>query len=121
MTEEEKKEKLAELRQRLAQKRAAAGKEDEKANKANEALRRKAGQDTGKVKADMEVKEAQKEADRKKRGQFGAVRVWGRALIGCREVGGPKSESSDQGANRGKSSFNISAARPCLLPWILQR
>lgn len=61
LTEEEKKAKLAELRQKLAEKRAAQSKDDAKANKANEvssdecgmrdqltvppqALRRKAGQ-----------------------------------------------------------------------------
>lgn len=61
LTEEEKKAKLAELRQKLAEKRAAQSKDDIKANKANEvgshqsglryqltvppqALRRKAGQ-----------------------------------------------------------------------------
>jgi hypothetical protein len=44
LTEEEKKAKLAELRQKLAEKRAKQSKEDAVANKANEALRRKAGQ-----------------------------------------------------------------------------
>jgi len=44
LTEEEKKAKLAELRQKLAEKRAKQSKEDVQANKANEALRRKAGQ-----------------------------------------------------------------------------
>jgi len=67
LTEEEKKAKLAELRQKLAEKRAKQSKEDVQANKANEALRMKAGQDVGKMKEDMEAKEAIKEADRKKR------------------------------------------------------
>ena len=44
LTEEEKKAKLQELREKLAAKRAVQSKEEEKANKANEALRRKAGQ-----------------------------------------------------------------------------
>lgn len=44
MTEEEKKAKLQELREKLAEKRALQAKEDVKATKANEALRRKAGQ-----------------------------------------------------------------------------
>nr|XP_031859487.1 uncharacterized protein CI109_005135 [Kwoniella shandongensis]KAA5526559.1 hypothetical protein CI109_005135 [Kwoniella shandongensis] len=67
LTEEEKKAKLADLREKLAAKRAVQSKEQEKENKANEALRRKAGQDIGKVKEDMQLKEMQKEADRKKR------------------------------------------------------
>ena len=44
LTEEEKKAKLAELRQKLAEKRAAQSKVDEKEARANEAIRRKAGQ-----------------------------------------------------------------------------
>ncbi|KAK8864686.1 hypothetical protein IAR55_001938 [Kwoniella newhampshirensis] len=67
LTEDEKKAKLAELREKLALKRAAQSVEEQKANKANEALRRKAGQDIGKAKEDMQLKEMQKEADRKKR------------------------------------------------------
>ncbi|WRT66668.1 uncharacterized protein IL334_003628 [Kwoniella shivajii] len=67
LTEEEKKAKLADLREKLAIKRAAQAKIDAKDNKANEALRRKAGQDTGKIKDDMQAKEMQKEAERKRR------------------------------------------------------
>jgi ribosomal protein L29 len=44
LTEEEKKAKLAELRQKLAEKRAKQSVEEIQVNKANEALRRKAGQ-----------------------------------------------------------------------------
>jgi len=44
LTQEEKKAKLAELRQKLAEKRAKQSKEEVQINKANEALRRKAGQ-----------------------------------------------------------------------------
>jgi hypothetical protein len=65
----------------LAEKRAKQSVEEIQVNKANEALRRKAGQvssfisvklwadqqDVGKMKEDMEIKEALKEADRKKR------------------------------------------------------
>ena len=43
MTEEEKKQKLVELREKMAVKRAAKSKEDEKDNRANEMIRRKAG------------------------------------------------------------------------------
>ncbi|TXT09024.1 hypothetical protein VHUM_02498 [Vanrija humicola] len=66
LTEEEKKAKLEELRARLAEKRAAASKEDEKAQRANEAIRRKAGQDTGRLKEEMKIKEAQRDVERKK-------------------------------------------------------
>ena len=43
MTEEEKKQRLAELRERMAAKKAAKAKEEAKDNLANEAIRRKAG------------------------------------------------------------------------------
>ena len=46
MTEEEKKQKLAELKERLAAKRAAKAKEEAKESLANEAIRRKAGKVT---------------------------------------------------------------------------
>ncbi|KAL1411360.1 hypothetical protein Q8F55_002314 [Vanrija albida] len=66
LTEDEKKAKLEELRAKLAEKRAAASQEDAKAQKANEAIRRKAGQDTGRLKEEMKIKEAQKDVERKK-------------------------------------------------------
>jgi UBX domain-containing protein 1/4 len=43
LTEEEKKEKLAELRERMAAKRAVKAEEDKQEAKANEAIRRKSG------------------------------------------------------------------------------
>lgn len=43
MTEEEKKQKLAELKEKMAVKRAAKAKEDAKEHLANEAIRRKGG------------------------------------------------------------------------------
>ena len=43
LTEEEKKQKLEELKQKMAEKRAKKAVEEAQENKANEALRRKAG------------------------------------------------------------------------------
>jgi UBX domain-containing protein 1/4 len=43
LTEEEKKQKLAELREKMAAKRAVKAKEEAKEQKANEAIRRKSG------------------------------------------------------------------------------
>ena len=43
LTEEEKKQKLAELKERMAAKKAAKAKEEAKESVANEAIRRKAG------------------------------------------------------------------------------
>ncbi|SOV07858.1 related to chicken h-caldesmon, Uso1p and YKL201c [Ustilago sp. UG-2017a] len=67
LTEEEKKAKLEELRQKLAAKRAAQSKIDAEENKANEKIRRKAGQDLTEVKEDMKRKEQIKEAERKRK------------------------------------------------------
>ncbi|KAJ9474307.1 C2H2-type domain-containing protein [Pseudozyma hubeiensis] len=67
LTEEEKKAKLEELRNKLALKRAAQSKIDAEESKANEKIRRKAGQDLTEVKEDMKRKEQIKEAERKRK------------------------------------------------------
>ncbi|EST09264.1 hypothetical protein PSEUBRA_001222 [Kalmanozyma brasiliensis GHG001] len=67
LTEEEKKEKLEELRTKLAAKRAAQSKIDAEENRANEKIRRKAGQDLSEVKEEMKRKEQLKEAERKRK------------------------------------------------------
>ncbi|GMK53925.1 hypothetical protein CspeluHIS016_0105110 [Cutaneotrichosporon spelunceum] len=66
LTAEEKAAKLAELKEKLAAKRAVQSKEDEKAARANEALRRKAGQDQGRIKEEMQAKELERDAARKR-------------------------------------------------------
>ncbi|KZS94900.1 hypothetical protein SISNIDRAFT_502422 [Sistotremastrum niveocremeum HHB9708] len=67
LTEEEKKERLEELRQKMAEKRAKKAVEDAKENKANEALRRKAGKDIGAAREELKAKELVKEAEQKRR------------------------------------------------------
>jgi len=67
LTEEEKKQKLDELREKMAEKRAKRAVEEAQENKVNEALRRKAGKDMNKIKEDLRLKEAIKEAEAKKR------------------------------------------------------
>ncbi|KAJ8093014.1 hypothetical protein PM082_011335 [Marasmius tenuissimus] len=67
LTEEEKKERLAELRAKMADKRSKKAVEDAADQKANEALRRKAGKDMGKIQEDLKAKEAIKEAEQKRR------------------------------------------------------
>ncbi|CAE6519199.1 unnamed protein product [Rhizoctonia solani] len=66
LTEEEKKQKLAELRQRMEEKRAAKAAEEAKEARANELIRRKGGQDIGSIKEDLQLKEAEKEARQRK-------------------------------------------------------
>ena len=69
LTEEEKKARLDELRAKMAEKRATKGKQELEDNKANEALRRKAGKEQGDIKEDLKLKEANKEALERKRGE----------------------------------------------------
>ncbi|KAG8930081.1 hypothetical protein FRC02_004652 [Tulasnella sp. 418] len=66
LTEEEKKQRLAELKERMAKKRAVKAEEDAKDAKANEALRRKAGKDAGAAREELKIKELEKEALRKR-------------------------------------------------------
>ncbi|KAF9183655.1 hypothetical protein BGZ51_003884 [Haplosporangium sp. Z 767] len=67
LTEEEKQAKLAELKQRLAEKRAAKALADKEDQKMSEKIRRKAGQDLTEVKARLEEKEMKKLVDAKKK------------------------------------------------------
>ncbi|KAG0052395.1 UBX domain-containing protein 1, partial [Gryganskiella cystojenkinii] len=67
LTEEEKQAKLAELKQRLSEKRAAKAEADKEDQKMSEKIRRKAGQDLTEVKARLEEKEMKKLVEAKKR------------------------------------------------------
>ncbi|KAF8638450.1 hypothetical protein AX17_002207 [Amanita inopinata Kibby_2008] len=75
LTEEEKKQKLEELRERMSEKRAKKATEDAKEQQANEALKRKAGKDMNKLKEDLKVKQALQEAEAKKREKLEDVRA----------------------------------------------
>jgi len=66
LTEEEKKQKLEELRVRMQEKRAAKTAEEAKEAKANELIRRKGGQDMDDIKEQLRLKEAEKEARQRK-------------------------------------------------------
>ncbi|KAI0714153.1 ubiquitin-related domain-containing protein [Cerioporus squamosus] len=67
LTEEEKKQRLAELKERMAAKKAAKAKEEAKESIANEAIRRKAGKDMNAIREEMKQKELLKEAEKKRR------------------------------------------------------
>lgn len=67
LTEEEKKQKLAELREKMAAKRAAKAKEEAKEQRANEAIRRKSGKDINELREELKQKEMLKEAEAKRR------------------------------------------------------
>ncbi|OAQ90302.1 UBA/TS-N domain-containing protein [Purpureocillium lilacinum] len=66
LTEEEKKARLVELRQRLQAKRAAQSEQDKEENKRNERIRQKATRETQDAKEELQRKEQIKEAARKR-------------------------------------------------------
>ncbi|SMQ55960.1 unnamed protein product [Zymoseptoria tritici ST99CH_1A5] len=66
LTEEEKKQRLEELRQKLAEKRAGQANEDKLANKRNEEIRRKHTKEHDDAKEQLQRKEQIKEANAKK-------------------------------------------------------
>ncbi|EKM81601.1 hypothetical protein AGABI1DRAFT_111884 [Agaricus bisporus var. burnettii JB137-S8] len=67
LTEEEKQQKLEELKEKMAAKRAAKAVEDAKEAKANELIRRKAGKDINQLREEIQAREARKEAEAMKR------------------------------------------------------
>ncbi|KAH7910069.1 ubiquitin-related domain-containing protein [Hygrophoropsis aurantiaca] len=67
LTEEEKAQKLVELREKMAAKRAIKAQEEAKEQKANEILRRKQGKDLNKIKEELKAKELIKEAEQRRR------------------------------------------------------
>ncbi|KAI9657496.1 MAG: hypothetical protein M1829_006906 [Trizodia sp. TS-e1964] len=67
LTAEEKKAKLEDLRQKLAEKRAIGSVTDKEEQKRNEAIRRKATKETQDIKEDLQKKEQIKEAAAKRR------------------------------------------------------
>ncbi|KAJ7173705.1 ubiquitin-related domain-containing protein [Mycena filopes] len=75
LTEEEKKAKLADLRQKMIEKREKKAIEDAKEQKISETIRRKAGKDMGQIKEDMEKRQALKEAEQKKKDKIDDARA----------------------------------------------
>ncbi|KAG1863525.1 ubiquitin-related domain-containing protein [Suillus subalutaceus] len=67
LTEEEKQQKLAELREKIAAKRSVKTQQEAAEARANEAIRRKTGKDVGKLKDELMAKELVKEAEQKRR------------------------------------------------------
>ncbi|KAJ7582285.1 hypothetical protein C8J56DRAFT_957469 [Mycena floridula] len=67
LTEEEKAARLAELKEKMTEKRAKKEEERRKEDKINEAIRRKAGKDLNKMKEELQAKEVLKEVEAKKR------------------------------------------------------
>ncbi|TYJ52970.1 hypothetical protein B9479_006391 [Cryptococcus floricola] len=109
LTEEEKTAKLKDLREKLAIKRKAQEKESTAADKANEAIRRKAGQDTGKIREDMKIKEMQKDVERKKREKLEDAKA--RAAIKA-QIEADKKERAEKAAREKALRDGTSAPAP---------
>jgi len=75
LTEEEKKQKLAELREKMAAKRAVKAKQEAQENLANEAIRRKSGKDINELREEMKQKELIKEAEKKRQEKLDDARA----------------------------------------------
>ncbi|KAH9991102.1 hypothetical protein BJV77DRAFT_1060790 [Russula vinacea] len=67
LTEEEKQQKLAELRDKMSEKRARKAAEEAKEAKANELIRRKAGKEAAQIKEDLKNKQILKDLEAKRR------------------------------------------------------
>ncbi|KAH9074926.1 ubiquitin-related domain-containing protein [Lactarius deliciosus] len=67
LTEEEKEQKLLELREKMNEKRAKKAAEDAKEAKANELIRRKAGKEASQIKEDLKNKQILKDLEAKRR------------------------------------------------------
>ncbi|CCM02662.1 uncharacterized protein FIBRA_04766 [Fibroporia radiculosa] len=118
LTEEERKQKLDELREKMAAKRAVKAKEEAKESLANEAIRRRAGRDMNELREEIQAKEMKKEAEAKRREKLEDAKA--RAAIKA-QIEADKRERAEKAAREkalreGKpvpgSSTSASAAAP---------
>jgi len=75
LTEEEKAQKLIELRAKMTEKKARKAEEELKEQKANENIRRKSGKELNQFKEDLKLKQAKKEAEQKKKDKIDDARA----------------------------------------------
>ncbi|KZV65051.1 hypothetical protein PENSPDRAFT_756841 [Peniophora sp. CONT] len=75
LTEEEKKQRLEDLREKMAAKRAVKAKQEAEEAKANELIRRKGGQDLGKVQEELKAKQIKRDLEAKKREKEDEIRA----------------------------------------------
>jgi len=75
LTEEEKAQKLIELRAKMAEKRSHKAEEELKEQKASENIRRKSGKEMNQFKEDLKVKQAMKDAEQKKKDKIDDARA----------------------------------------------
>jgi hypothetical protein len=122
---------LAELRQKMAEKRAKKAEEDAKEHKISETIRRKAGQvrrtiilqsfiptfekDLGQIKEELEKKQALKEAEQKKKGASGHILISSTSSMShctSRQDRGCPSQSRCQSPDRGRQKGTRREIRP---------
>lgn len=85
LSAEEREARLAELRSKAARRRADKASEDAKQERANELIRRKAGQESAQIREDLERKERIKEAERKRKERLDDVCMYLTNKIAAKE------------------------------------
>ncbi|KAF7798704.1 hypothetical protein EIP86_009928 [Pleurotus ostreatoroseus] len=118
LTEEEKKQKLAELREKMTAKRAAKAKEDEKEARANEAIRRKSGKDINELREELKQKEILKEAEAKRREKLedAKARAAIKAQIEADKKARAEKAAREKALREGKPIVDTSAGTPTSSP-----
>ncbi|EPQ30864.1 uncharacterized protein PFL1_01761 [Pseudozyma flocculosa PF-1] len=111
LTEEEKKARLEELKAKLAAKRATQSKVDAEEAKANEKIRRKAGQDMGEIREEMKRKEQIKEAERKRKekAEEAAFKAKVKAQIEADKRERAAKAAADKAMREGKTPATVAA------------
>jgi len=112
LTEEEKKQRLQELKAKLATKRAGQAEEDKAANKRNEEIRRKHTRESDDAKEDLQRKEQIKEAQKKKQEKAAdvAAKQRIREKIEADKLARKQKAEQDKAMRENPSAFNPGAA-----------
>ncbi|KAI0741818.1 ubiquitin-related domain-containing protein [Daedaleopsis nitida] len=118
LTEEEKQQKLAELREKMAAKRAVKAKEEAKETIANEAIRRKAGRDMNSIREEMKNKELIKEAEKKKKEKLedAKARAAVKAQIEADKKARAEKAAREKALREGKPLEQSSSSAPASAP-----
>ncbi|KAI9701595.1 MAG: hypothetical protein M1836_001651 [Candelina mexicana] len=114
LTEEEKKARLEELRQKLAEKRAGQSEQDKEDKKRNEAIRRKSTKETQDIKENLQKKEQLKEAAAKRREKQEEIAAKERikAKIAADKEARRLKTEKEKAEREGRAPDSVSAAAP---------
>ncbi|KAF9517125.1 hypothetical protein BS47DRAFT_1371517 [Hydnum rufescens UP504] len=120
LTEEEKKQKLEELRAKMAEKKTKKAAQDLEENKANEALRRKAGKDQTAAREELKLKQAAKDAEAKRRVEDAKAKAAIKAQIEADKKARAEKAAKEKALREGKSWTDAgpssTAATPTAIP-----